>query len=233
MLEIGAGPGRFTIELARLGASVTVTDISSGQLELNRTHVTEAGQAAGVARWAVADVTNLDAFGDTSFDGVVAFGGPLSYALDRRGIAVAEMCRVTKPGGYIALSVMSRAGAFRKFLSFAQEVYDSGDPAAIRALEESRGSGDLVDRKIQTEDHYMHLFTAAELRSLLEAHGLAVVETGAANFISVQNEDWLDAVERSSDFWRFVVELEDRFASESGAVDGGTHIIAVARTPLR
>ncbi|MDP9235706.1 MAG: GrpB family protein [Actinomycetota bacterium] len=233
VLEIGAGPGRFTLELARLGASVTVTDISPAQLELNRTHVTDAGHAGSVSQWAVADVTNLDAFGDASFDGTVAFGGPLSYALDRRGIAVAEMCRVTRPGGYLALSVMSRAGAFRKFLSFAREVYDSGDPAAIQAAELSRQTGDLVDPKIQTEGHYMHLFTAAELRALLEAHGLAVVEMGAANFITVQNEDWLDTVDESSDLWRFVVELEERFAGETGTVDGGTHIIAVARTPVR
>ena len=30
MLDIGAGPGRFTIELARLGADVVVADLSPG-----------------------------------------------------------------------------------------------------------------------------------------------------------------------------------------------------------
>jgi GrpB-like predicted nucleotidyltransferase (UPF0157 family)/ubiquinone/menaquinone biosynthesis C-methylase UbiE len=233
LLEIGAGPGRFTIELARLGASVTVTDISPVQLELNRTRVTDAGLAGSVAEWAVADVTNLAPFSDGAFEGTVALGGPLSYALDRRETAVAEMLRVTKPGGYIILSVMSRAGAFRKFLSFAQEVYESGDLAAIRAAEESRETGDLTDPRIQTEGHYMHLFTAAELSSLLEAYGLIVVEMGAANFITVQNEEWLGAVDESSDFWRFVVRLEERFAGEPGTLDGGTHIIAVGRTPVR
>jgi GrpB-like predicted nucleotidyltransferase (UPF0157 family)/ubiquinone/menaquinone biosynthesis C-methylase UbiE len=232
VLEIGAGPGRFTLELARLGASVTVTDVSPVQLGLNQSRVTDAGLAGSVMRWTLADVTDL-AFADDTFDGTVALGGPLSYTLDRRETAVAEMRRVTKPGGYIVLSVMSRAGAFRKFLSFAREVFDSGDPGAIRALERSRETGDLTDPRIQTEGNYMHLFTAAELRSLLEAHGLIVVEMGAANFITVQNEDWLGAVDESSDFWRFVVRLEERFAGESGAVDGGTHIIAVARTPVK
>lgn len=36
VLEIGAGPGRFTVELAALGASVVVSDISAVQLELDR-----------------------------------------------------------------------------------------------------------------------------------------------------------------------------------------------------
>jgi SAM-dependent methyltransferase len=36
VLEIGAGPGRFTQELIDLGARVAVTDFSPVQLELNR-----------------------------------------------------------------------------------------------------------------------------------------------------------------------------------------------------
>lgn len=32
VLDAGAGPGRFTIELAKLGATATVGDISAGQL---------------------------------------------------------------------------------------------------------------------------------------------------------------------------------------------------------
>ena len=34
VLDVGAGPGRFTIELARLGAAIVVADLSPGQLEL-------------------------------------------------------------------------------------------------------------------------------------------------------------------------------------------------------
>jgi ubiquinone/menaquinone biosynthesis C-methylase UbiE len=229
VLEIGAGPGRFTLELARLRASVTVTDVSPVQLELNRSRVGEAGLDVRIVERVLADVTHLDAFGDNTFDGTVALGGPLSYTLNRRHMAVAEMQRVTKPGGYILLSVMSRAGNFRRFLSFAHQVFEGGDLGAIAAMKESRQTGDVADPRIQTEGNYMHLFTATELRSLLEGHGLTVEEMSAANFITVQNEDWLENVDQTSEFWTFVVALEERFACESGAVDGGTHIIAVAR----
>lgn len=231
VLEIGAGPGRFTLELARLGAVVTVTDVSPGQLELNRSRVTCSAAAPAVAEWRVADVTELSAFPEAVFDGVTALGGPLSYALDRRAAAAAEMKRVTRPGGYILVSVMSRAGAFRRFLAFAREGYESGDPATIDALNTSRSTGDLVDPRIQTEGHYMHLFTARELRSLLEDQGLVIEEMSAANFITVQNEDWLEEVDRASELWRFVLQLEEQFAGEPGTLDGGTHIMAAARKP--
>jgi ubiquinone/menaquinone biosynthesis C-methylase UbiE len=233
VLEVGAGPGRFTLELARLGALITVTDVSPVQLELNRTRVHEAGLAGSVSEWRLADVTDLTSFADDSFDATVVLGGPLSYVLDRRAEAVDEMVRVTRPGGNIVVSVMSRAGAFRKYLSGLLALYETQDAETIRVVNRSRATGDLVDTKIQTEDHYMHLFTADELRFLLTEHGLEVLEMSAANFMTVQNEEWLETVPEDSDFWRFVVQLEERFANESGALDGGTHIIAVARKAPR
>ena len=39
VLEVGAGAGRFTIELAKLNAMITVGDISSQQLLLNQKYV--------------------------------------------------------------------------------------------------------------------------------------------------------------------------------------------------
>ena len=64
VLEVGAGPGRFTIELARLGARIVVTDISPVQLELNATHVAEEGMASAVERTEVADVCDLTRYSD-------------------------------------------------------------------------------------------------------------------------------------------------------------------------
>ena len=44
VLDVGAGPGRFTIELANLGATVVVADISPGQLAFNKEKLVEAGR---------------------------------------------------------------------------------------------------------------------------------------------------------------------------------------------
>lgn len=49
VLDVGAGPGRFTVELARIGAIITVADLSPGQLDLNRRTLAEAGLEDRVA----------------------------------------------------------------------------------------------------------------------------------------------------------------------------------------
>jgi 2-polyprenyl-3-methyl-5-hydroxy-6-metoxy-1,4-benzoquinol methylase len=42
VLDVGCGPGRFTIDLARIGARVVAADISPAQLELHRRYIGEA-----------------------------------------------------------------------------------------------------------------------------------------------------------------------------------------------
>ena len=104
VLDAGCGPGRFTLELLRLGAHVTALDISPGQLELLRARVPDVEALVG-------DITDLSRFADDAFDVTVCFGGPLSYVADRAEQAVAELARVTRPGGHLLVSVMGLAGA--------------------------------------------------------------------------------------------------------------------------
>ena len=109
-------PGRFTIELANLGARVHVGDISPVQLRLNAERVGTAGPEDAVVARPRLDICDLSEFADDTFDAVVCFGGPISYTMDRADAAVAELCRVTRPGGHVLVSVMSSLGVVRRFL---------------------------------------------------------------------------------------------------------------------
>jgi SAM-dependent methyltransferase len=96
VLEIGAGPGRFTIELARMGCRVVVSDISPVQLEANERRVNTAGWEEAVLERRVVDVRDLREFSDGAFDDAEA--------------ALAEMVRVVRPGGSVVASVMELVG---------------------------------------------------------------------------------------------------------------------------
>ena len=111
VLDTGSGPGRFSIEIARLGGKVTVADLSPGQLVLAEKQLTEAGLLDRVEEFVQADISDLSRFPDNHFDLTVCFGGALSYVCERRGEAAAELVRVTRPGGVLLVSVMSRLGA--------------------------------------------------------------------------------------------------------------------------
>src|ERR1700692_1657799 len=72
VLEIGAGPGRFTLDLARLGASVDVTDFSEVQLELHRQHVGATSAEVAVRSRELLDICDTTRYDDAVFDVVLA-----------------------------------------------------------------------------------------------------------------------------------------------------------------
>jgi SAM-dependent methyltransferase len=223
VLEVGAGAGRFTIELARLGARVTVVDISPEQLRLNEEHLAEAGLEDGVEARHLADVLDLSRFEDGAFDAVVCYGGPLSWVLDEVDLALGELLRVTKARGHVLLGVMSRFGSLHAFLTAAAE------EIGAFGVEEMQ---DIVDSGYLPDNHSslgpMHLFTWAELRTLLERHECDLVVASAANFLSIGNEETCERWSRDDpEMWERFLAWEVASCTEPGAIDGGTHIIAV------
>jgi ubiquinone/menaquinone biosynthesis C-methylase UbiE len=219
VLDVGAGPGRFTIELARLGAEIVVADISEGQLELNRRRVEEAGLDERVAERVVADVADLSRFPDGSFDVSVCFGGPLSYLVDRADEGMAELVRVTKPGGHVLLSVMSLVGAVVHYapmlLDLARRDGIEQNEAIVRTglLPQGEGYGHLP----------MKLYRWSELETFLSGYGTIVSASAAGLLPSLHPEE--------PELREFVERAELELVSEPGALGSGEHILAVVRTP--
>jgi SAM-dependent methyltransferase len=224
VLDAGAGPGRFTVELAALGARVHVGDISPVQLEANRLRVGAAGWESAVVARERLDIADLSGLPDARFDAVVAFGGPLSYVRDRADAALAELVRVTRPGGHVLLSVMSTLGAMRAlFTGLLAEHRAFGPQHSERIFT----TGEL-DRDTNA-GHEMRMFRWAELERLAAAH--AEVVTGAsANFLTADPHPSRYA-DLTDDEWERVVSWERRLCREPGVRDAGTHILIVLRRP--
>lgn len=223
VLDAGAGPGRFTIELAQLGAKVTALDISAGQLAQHRRRLEEAGLEHAVASRHQGDVTDLSRFDDASFDAAVCYGGPISYAMDQADDAVAELLRVTKPSGYVLLSVMSKVGATRIFLPGVLELY-AQNPDGV---ENVMTTGVLP--KSLNNGHAMKMYSWAELETLLARHSGEIVAASAANHLSTTHSEAVLEASRDPELWGRLLEWELSLCAEPGNLDGGTHILSVLR----
>ena len=217
VLDAGAGPGRFTIELARIGARVVVADLSPGQLELNRAKVAEAGCEDAVLERVVADVCDLSRFPDASFDATVCYGGALSYVVERAPEAAAELARVTRPGGHVLVSAMTVAGAI---LQYPDGVVDLARRDGVAPMEEIVRTGLLPD-----DPGYGHLpmqlFRWSELATILERHGAIVAASSAGLFAAFDppEQELRDALLR--------IELD--LSAEPGTLDVAPHVLAVVR----
>ncbi len=108
---------------------------------------------------------------------------------------------------------MSLLGAARAFFSAFPELIE--EFGWERAVADIWATGDLPGD--MNRGHICRLYRWSDLERLLAAHPCRVVTTSASNFLSVSNESWDD---------RFL-EYEIEACREPGALDGGTHIVAV------
>ena len=98
LLDVGAGAGTITVDLAGIVADVTATEIGSDGLDLTRSAA--AARGASNIDFRVADVHALP-FGDGTFD-VTHAHQVLQHVADPVQ-ALREMARVTRPGGIVAV----------------------------------------------------------------------------------------------------------------------------------
>lgn len=234
VLDAGSGPGRFSITMAKMGARPTLLDISPVQLSLARSKMSEAGVVDHVDQFLVGDICDLSRFSDGTFDAVVCFGGALSYVCEMRQYAAAELRRVTKPGGILLVSVMSRNGAAigvakQPDIPYLSEpdrrgIYLDGMPGLWEFLR----TGDLpgFPSHIGIRHAAMHLYTARELAGLFQTCEVLKVAGTCVTISEYQKPD--EAITREP-VWSNVVELEKRLDSQPGLVDGGSHIILAVR----
>ena len=116
-------------------------------------------------------------------------------------------------GTRVLLSVMSLLGAARAFFGELLPLVD--EFGWKRAVTEIFETGDL-DGAINN-GHVLRLYRWRSLEELLGRHPCRILAASAANFLSVANDAWDD---------RFL-EVEIEACREPGALDGGTHILAV------
>lgn len=107
LLDVGAGPGTITVDLATRVGRVTATEIGPDELALSQATAESAGAANIDFR--VADIHALE-FDDNAFD-VVHAHQVLQHVADPVQ-ALRELARVTKPGGLVAVRDSDYAGFF-------------------------------------------------------------------------------------------------------------------------
>jgi ubiquinone/menaquinone biosynthesis C-methylase UbiE len=110
VLDIGAGAGAYTLELARRGYTVTAVDLSSKLIELCQKRVSEEKLEKDV-RFFVADARDLSDIEDDTFDAVLLMG-PLYHLVSEgdRKTALRQAYNRLKPEGVIFSAFISRYG---------------------------------------------------------------------------------------------------------------------------
>lgn len=223
ILELGAGTGVFTKELAEFSKNLTVTDLSPVQLNHNEKNAEKGKFQDRIKDWKITDICDLSEFANDTFDKILCYGGPLSYVFEKKLKALSEMKRVLKPGGIALISVMNLWGTVNQYLTdIMLEISRDDNEKIIK-------TGNLHPTSFAPSKHYCHMFTLEELITDIENAGFENLEISASNCLSSLRANELEEIFKNKEKWNYFLELEIRACRSKGMIESGTHIIAAIR----
>jgi SAM-dependent methyltransferase len=220
ILDVGCGPGRYAIDLARQGYTVVMCDLLCEMLRLARRRAAEA-QVSGRVRAAVAADLAALPYSDASFDAVLCLGAPLSHLREEgpRVRAVSELARVARPGARVFLTGIQRLSAYRGGIFWGLwETWDQMTTPQARATGAAAGS--LI----------WYTFAPRELETLAEQAGLRVLDRigceGLAQYLPMDRLAEIEADPRRGPVWREIL-LET--CNEPSIVGLSNHLLVVTQ----
>ena len=126
VLDVGCGAGQLAIIAARAGTKVTGCDIATNWLEMARARATAEGLEITFEE---GDAESLP-YRDGEFDAVVSLIGAMFAPRPDR--VAAELTRVCRPGGLIAMANWTPSGFIgQMFKTIAQHIAPSGMPSPV------------------------------------------------------------------------------------------------------
>lgn len=185
VLDIGGGPGRYTIWLAHHGHRVSLADLCSEQLAIARAKIDQTGADAMVEEVVETDARDLSRWADNSFDAVLSLG-PFYHLPDPndRDRTAAELHRVLRVGGTAFVALMPRYAFLRRTLDIPDERRHLTQPDFMeRLLNEGVFINDVPGR---FTEGYGAL--PEEVSPFFERHGFTTLALLSAEGIAVNSQ---------------------------------------------
>jgi SAM-dependent methyltransferase len=223
VLDAGGGPGRYTIELAKLGYNVVLLDLVKENLEHTKKEIINEGIEKRVKKIVEGSITDLSWFKDNTFDAILCLGGPLShvYPESARKRAITEFVRVVKTGAPIISSVIGKYGVLLRT--------PIGFP-------EAAANKKLYDCIINTGDEwswrgsaYCHYFTARDLRRLFSVPNLIIIKMVGLEGLNISSQTTNPFAENHTEAWRNWLKIHERMCTDPFVVNNSNHIMIIVR----
>ncbi len=178
ILDIGAGPGRYSLKLAQMGYNVSLLDISDKEWEIAKQNFEQHDCISD--GFHCQSALELDNFKDNEFDSVLIMG-PMYHLHDinDRLFVLKQIKRILKKGGTGIVAYINTLGVLKSSIYECPDLFQNHTQRLKEYLE-----GDL---KLSHEDAFTSAYFTRPEQALEEvkSSGLSVVSYGGAeSFLS-------------------------------------------------
>lgn len=221
ILEVGAATGRYTLELAKRGYTVTAVDMSAGLLEKNKKSIAEAGLEKQ-ARFVLADAPDLHEVTEREFD-VVILMGPLYHLIleDDRKAALKEAYDRLREGGVLFSAFISRFGIMGDLIKNMPEWIE--DQEEVRSILEHG-----KDPHHYPQEGFRGYFAqTSEIALLHESLGFETITlVGVEPAISADDESYNRLEGKQRQLW---LDLFYELSTERSILGASRHLLYIGR----
>ena len=222
ILDIGGGPGRYTIALAQRGYDVTLLDLSEANLAFAREKA--AGAGVTVSAFIHANILALPDLPASSYDAVLLLG-PLYHLLaeEERFQAVQQSLRVLKPGGPLFAAFITRFAQFR----YAAKHNPTWLPRDQEYIEQLLATGAHTVPGLFTDAYFAH---PEEIVPFMESTGLLTLQLVGCEGAVSRIEEQINQLQ--GDEWEFWTQMNYRLGQEPTMYGASDHLLYIGQQPI-
>ncbi len=228
VLDIGGGPGRYSIWLAEQGYRVTLADLSPELLALAEEKAAEF--AVAIESFVEANATDLSEFADASFDATLCMG-PLYHLIleeDRQRV-VSDLMRVLKPGGMVFATFLNRLQTLR--VAVNQDI-PFFTPYTAEMVKRTHHTGILDWQGIPGTFNLAYHYFPKEIAPFMEAGGFETVDLISSQSHAAHIQEHLALfAERQPELYEWALAEFIQQANEPSILGSGFHILYIGRKP--
>ncbi|OMF22344.1 SAM-dependent methyltransferase [Paenibacillus sp. FSL H8-0548] len=228
ILDNGAGPGKYAMELASCGYEVTLTDLTPRLVQIAREKAQELALTERFKGFHIADARSLNIFSDDSFDASLMMGPLYHLQLqEEREQAVKELYRVTRRDGYVFVSFMTRIRHVLTVLAHPQSWRPNDNMGDIQAFMET-GLFNHSDEGRFTGAYYYHI---DDITPFMETHGFETIKligsSSAAGSLTKEQFDYWKSLgaEHYAKFMQFIYDT----AENNYLLGSSSHLLYIGK----
>ncbi|AOZ90838.1 class I SAM-dependent methyltransferase [Paenibacillus crassostreae] len=227
ILDNGAGPGKYSIELAKSDYQVTLTDLTPKLVEFAKDKIAEEGVNHQI-ECRVADARDLSIFADQGFDASLMLG-PMYHLQTEvdRDKAISELFRVTRKDGYVFVAFMSRIKHLTTSISFpnawkpnhtADGILEFLDTGVFNHSDEGRFTG-------------AYYFNIEDIEPTMEKHGFQTVKLIASGSIAggMKPEQWDYWREQGEEEYQKIINIIMESAENPYILGASSHLLYIGK----
>jgi ubiquinone/menaquinone biosynthesis C-methylase UbiE len=226
VLDLGGGPGRHTIELAKKGYVMSLGDLSPDLIKIAKE------KAKGINNIESIDVVNsvdLTIYKDGYFDAVLCFG-PLYHLTDDNDVyrSLIEINRILKPGGQILAIYMPYLSGINGIIERSIRAPEQVDSLV---LDEVFKAG-IFHNKVNSGFQEGRLLKSNEIENMMEKAGYIKIQIRSIRGLGYRLEKGIIEKEiQDKKLFDKIIKIIEESSTYSELVDTNGHAIYIGRKP--